>query len=333
MQDPNTLQPVAPIQESRPWGKVVTIAASFLVVLGLLAAGWWWQGREDPFAEMSGKIFLTLSPKDGSVPVNIYAYSITENNLVPVADDGAMRLTGKVSPDGTKFAWVAPDSSGTLQLFVRDIASQVTEQVTFGTSTQRRLPTWSPGQTRILSNSLREGADRKRPGSWMILITDLSGSEYELVSGLQPLWSPEGNEIVMLREDGIYSYMVKTQELLRTMGLGQGQLFDIGEKIGLSPDGTLFALSKNSSNEVVIFDVTSWSPFTIKLRHTISGGTNSPFWPVFSPDGKYMVVQWMDDADINRVWLSAYDTTEFKSKNLVDLSAFDSQAAFVTDWR
>ena len=58
------------------------------------------------------------------------------------------------------------------------------------------------------------------------------------------------------------------------------------------------------------------------------------FWPVFSPDGRYLIVQEVDSVTgLDSPHLTAYDLSNDYKKEILDLSDFDQGKMFLTDWK
>ena len=100
-----------------------------------------------------------------------------------------------LSPDGRRLAWVS-DRSGRQEIWLRDLESDSTKQITFEGATQ---PAWSPVEDRLACTTFRSGAS-SNGDIWLV---DLNGGAKALTRGPAmdgfPSWSKEGDELVYTR--------------------------------------------------------------------------------------------------------------------------------------
>jgi len=113
-------------------------------------------------------------------------------------------------------------------------------------------------------------------------------------------------------------------------------------KLTVSRDGTMLAFT--DMWEVTVFEIVSWEPFQFRLspkRFVVPQQANA-FWPVISPDSKYLITQEVakDRDGLDTSYLRVYNLETFKSINksiksvkLFDLDAYNHNVIFVTDWR
>jgi hypothetical protein len=159
-----------------------------------------------------------------------------------------------------------------------------------------------------------------------------SGTARFLTKGVNPVFLPDGN-LVVLKNDGIY--YVKTQ------GNAETNIFPFSAPVGtnvkfdVSRDGKNIALSLADHNELVLIPVTSWAPFE---RGEMTSIPTSSFWPVFSPGGDFLAMQvfdWSDETPeripMNQR-LMIFSLRDREWLNSVDLTPYDQNMLFITDW-
>ena len=105
-----------------------------------------------------------------------------------------------------------------------------------------------------------------------------------------------------------------------------------------------FALSRNRNmlvwtnfpNEVLVFKL-NWNPFNYFLYQKISTGA---FWPVFSPDGRYLALQEAKGGEFGTSptpptngRIVVYDLETLEWEELIDLHAYKQTHMWMTDWQ
>ncbi|MEK7178915.1 MAG: hypothetical protein AAB727_01525 [Patescibacteria group bacterium] len=318
--------------------------------------------QEDPFENLKGKIYMTLAPKDDNA-TNLYVLNVDSKRIEPLFDfygeedfgDLFVGVTSKFSPLGDEFAYMAAPIDrdpkkispiGTfLGLFVFNTETRTWQGVSKSSLHNKRLPQWSPKGTEIVFNGREQGigsfsADNLE--GWGIYVTDLNGNERRVTSGAYPHWSPAGDALIFLRDDGLYVYNFLSKRNIKVYSLSEEHV-KINTKLGVSGDGSLLALSNPNTADVSVFKIISWNPFQMQLikrlsERTPDGSVTDFYWPVFSPDNRYLALQATERDVASRAFpknprIVVYELSDFKQKVIGSLGGFNFDLAFTTDWR
>jgi Tol biopolymer transport system component len=291
------------------------------------------QGADAP----SGTIYLSLAPKDAEGnpgKVGIYTYQIGTGDLsLIIGSDVADNLTPTLSPDGTMIAFTQVDATDEVDILYGDsgLAKLVSIPLPEGTEVARN-PVWSPDGTKIAFTSRLDG-DGSEMGldDWRVHVFDTTtGSIAEVARGTNPLYLPDGS-LLVLRNEGIVRYADDgSNSVVIPMFSGKAAA---NMKIDISQDGTQIALAAPEESRVYVSKVSSWSPFQATTR-----AIDTPaFWPVFSPDGKYLTMEvftWGEGRTVENYYLATYSLTDNTWLDAsFDLSPFYQEALFITEWR
>ncbi len=310
----------------------------------------------NPFKDLKGKLYVTLASEAGDrngqdfADTDEYVIDIQSGKLSKaIPGDDTVKITSKVSPDGTTLAYTAsPYDAGApenfffpvteeSQFYLYNFSTKEKSQLTSEKSLGKRLPEWSPDERKIAFNSrIREKIDTSNPDNWQVRVTDLNGNIETIATGMQPLWSPEGRFILYVSSQGLNLYEVETGESEVVHGLG-GAAITRQMKFDLSDDGAKFAWSDSKLARITLFEITSWVPFNMNTIETIDSSVPiGVFWPIFSPDNRYIVFQKADynleTEELSNPWLRVYDTKSKQQMDLFDLNGFRFDANWLNDW-
>lgn len=342
-------------QEQRALTPAMLWAVGFGVVALLTAAAVYYYVPErtpDPFATLSGTLYLSTAPADNGAS-NVYTFDIGSEELQKETDDSLFRQTPAMSPNGERLAYVAsplePDSGfqfpflETLQIYTRDLnaGASTYQKLTHATgSNVKRLPEWSPSGDRIAFTA-RPKETRDGPFSsldtWHTYIADTAdGSVIDLGNGTYPQWSPDGKHVLVLTATEL--------RLVNTDGSGRSRTAltfpdtdwraSTAMPLDVSAGGDRFVWSdpRREGGATVLYSILSWDPFRVLEEKVIP---EFLMWPTFSPDGRYIAGIGYENgtgqqAETPR--LVVYDTVADERRMLMDLSDFNSDITFLSDW-
>jgi|GEM_PF-2277615 len=308
-------------------------------------------------ADISGRIFISARLEelhdDDSVPINFYYVDVSEetsdafvqieyplnNSFIDFKSklDGtdALTLTTKqVSDDFYMRGIFEYDSINDAYKEIIDTKERVIRQISWSEPTQRIAYAYQ--------ENIYDYDDLLDSTQWNIVILDPATKKEEIIgTGQYPVWSPDGTQIMYVDEKGLHVYDIDTKSEQMVPGVDvsvSGYPVNGSVMLGISPDGNYMAWSNPSRNLIAIFQVVTWGEeVVIREVGRIQSEISEYFWPVFSPDSKFYVVQAIDNPqDINELRTnpryeirSVLDRSVIKS---VDLSEFYFMQAFTDDW-
>lgn len=212
-------------------------------------------------------------------------------------------------------------------------------------STGERYLDWSP-TAKLLAFSRTtdkhiEKVDNIQIQNWETVVLDPEKEEIvkTIADATQPQWSPDGTTLIYLKEDGLYATTLADGEEVKIVGIDTdaGGKFLVNTMIEVSPDGTHLVWTIPGRGVVIMYEIESWAPFTLKELGRIEQGDTQFFWPAFSPDGNYYVVEAISEpaapgAGRTNPRLEVRPTL---GKNIIytrSLSAFDFNNLFIDSW-
>lgn len=299
---------------------------------------------QNPPFDLSGGLYLTLTPKGQSTPLQSYVYDLKERTLKEFPLGEGENITTKISPDGTALAFAkARPQDDYMQLFLSDTRTGKLRQLTDDTVTFKREPTWSAqnDQLAYITAELPEGEERDPhlPESWNIYVTDLEGNTRFITEGYNPLFSPNGDALLLLKNDGLYLYALdEDNSAPQKVWPVLNELANSHMKLTLShdPDKTVLAWTNHHASpdgELILFNVNSWEPFEMRLVHRIK---RSAIFTAFSPDFQYLAVEVADPVPNEtgrNLHIAIYDLETLSTEYLLDLNEFNGDFMWLTDWR
>ncbi len=290
-----------------------------------------------------GTLYVTLAAPDSS-KTNLYAYNVKTKELGTFFVQNAItKLTSHISPDGQKMAYMQsaelmlPGSKtphDILQLFVADMATKQTTQVTSSETLAKRNPDWSPDGTNILftARDLSIKDTSSVPEDWGVYTTDLSGKESLIVKGSYPKWSPDGTKLLFFRNDGLYLYDVSQSGEEALTKVWGGDVF-LSMKLALNHSRDVVVWTNPTGKEAFFFSI-DWAGKKVQFIKSLE---TYALWAAFSPDDRYVAFQevetWGENPTNPSLVAYRWEDKIPARIEIVDLSQFNQLAMFLTDWR
>lgn len=216
----------------------------------------------------------------------------------------------------------------------------------------RHLPRWSNNGNYYLYSGQEENiGDVDDIGSWKIYVGDIaSGEPRYFADGYGAVWVLDDQYIMYMTEEGLVSkrfepgtsdYSRITENVL--IQDPSGLRFSRANQLGVGLDGEYLAVSFPSAREsgesrVGIYRIAEVDGLVqIHLASFVVLRNELPFWPLFSPGGRYLSLQIkrLDTESIALLGETAiviYDLLEREFIQQVGLDTFHFDYLFNTDW-
>jgi len=315
----------------------VALGTVAFVIIILVTYYFYTTSRQETPA-ITGQMLLTLRTKGDNHVTSLFTLDAQTGDLRARPHNGFMKMTEHVAPSGGQIAFTAMrlsdlDDTPTPMQVYRQSLDGTEVQVTKSNTFYKRNPEWSPDGTKIAFMARpHAGGNATFENNWNIYVTDLSGNEVEVGEGMMPQWFPDGKRLLALGTDGLYVHDLETATATKVWALEGGEsLFNM--KIDLSKDGSQIAWTLPGAGKVYVFAVDSTESFSGHITHTIDAHA---FWAIFSEDGEKLALQEVNVADFEnnpQSRVTVYDLATLDATVIKDLTAYDQEQMFITDWR
>jgi len=292
-----------------------------------------------------GTLFLSLKPGENNAVESVYMYNLVDGKLRFVSDKNNINTGGQGLPSGIAVtSSLALDQRGTerdnifqlYQINLKNISEhkQITKSPTF----LKRHPELSPDGKKVAFMARKELGNNQKSSisDWSVFVSDMDGNEKLIGTGaVYPQWSPDSSKLVILKSDGIYLYDFNKQEeeaWTKIWKMQKGVAY-LGMSLDVSRDGSMLAWSVPNNRQTILMKITSWDPLKIEIYKTIENTLG--FWPVFSPEEKYLAIIAADrdeKGNITKPNLRIYNLETFESQDVLDLGSFYTTTMTLTDW-
>jgi len=299
--------------------------------------------------ELTGKVHIT-SRLTGDSGKDSFIFDTEDYEFKKFLNlDSAFVGLVKISPNGEKAVFHKKENTDDpSQIYTKDLSSGEIKQITDNQIYSKQGFDWSSDGQKIVYTGIRadriqtvEQGDLYFPEVWEIYITDLEGNNQFITYGYFPMFSPDGEHLLYLKNNGLHLVNLESGESSNIWSL----LAMIGENLsshsrsmhlGLSQDKRMLAWSRvDAGNEqVTLIKIVSWEPFSAELTGQIPV---QGFWPVFSPDNRYLAIEEVDDLnEEGRNFINPrlvfYDLETFNREATLDLGRYDQMFLWITDW-
>lgn len=175
--------------------------------------------------------------------------------------------------------------------------------------------------------------------NWEVVISNIKTDEVvKIIPGAnQPKWSADSSTLLVLKADGLHTYQVATGIEMKVIDTGTGDQVLATSMIDVSPDGKYLVWTTAKAGVIVMHEIESWDPFVVKEIGRINEQGSEYYWPQFSPDNKYYVVQAIDavkEGETDRT-NPRFEIRSVLSRTVlrtIPISDFDFNAYFTDTW-
>lgn len=235
---------------------------------------------------------------------DVYRVHPDGSGMEQLTDHAAFDDQGALSPDGKTLAFVSTRGGGTADIWLMDMATKKTRNLTANRSGNFR-PAWSPDGQWIAFSSDRNSRPAAFPGSWEqmqstgIYVVRVDGSGLRRltrdggVAG-SPSWTRDGKQVVFYETDEVGAYMAKggtSRTELSVVTVATGEITPITgwNETKLSPtplSGRRFSYIGRGADSTSGLEIYTQGARTVKT--IVRGTVRNPSW---APDESQVVFQ------------------------------------------
>lgn len=334
----------SPVSSAHPKGLFIVIVVG--IILTSIVGGYYLSMQQDipvvtipnPVIEDNwnpeGTILLTLAPSEGN-SMGIFEYNVSENTLVPMyVPENGSALTGKFVTDVHSGILASKyELNGSVQIIRIEDGNE--EKLTNSSTQIKRHPSWSvPYESVIYAaqpETRKQGESLEPPEKFSVYSQEKDGTERRITIGALPALTPDGKNVVVLRNDGLYKADLEGGSSEKIWGLEFGEA-SLTRHFSISSTGKYIAWVHPDGKKIHVMEVTSWSPFVGEVTYSIDVYAS---WPVFSQNEKYLAFEEFDwvGAVTSKPRLVLIDLETFERRVVQNLDEFDITRMFVTDWK
>lgn len=277
--------------------------------------------------DLKGTVYLSLKEKEESRTKDIqgiFSFDLAKKEFKEehFVEEQPI-LGGEMDPKGEKML-VTMSFPGQIQIMDKN---KNIEKVTVSESFKKEA-VWSSDGSKIAFMSEKENSTAFDINSWNIVVSDLNGNEEKISTGAHPFFSPNGEKILFLKENGLNLIDIKTKEEENVLNFEADPTF----QLDLSLDKDRLVFSDSLDGTINIFKINSWDNFKLEKTQEIEIPYSSISWPKFSPyDNKYLIYEeFFEDGTIK---IAAFDIENSQRYPILDLTAYEHNHMWINDWR
>ncbi|MCK4386523.1 MAG: hypothetical protein KAV41_00345 [Candidatus Pacebacteria bacterium] len=280
-------------------------------------------------SNLKGKLYLTLSPID-STEFGIFSYNFaTEKMEKLLSEEGKAVISGQISPGG-KYITVSNGNQIYL-LETEDLSRGL--QLTNDEIQRKTEPVWGISKDVIVYYSAQKDIKTamNRPNNWQIYSIDEGGEEIFITDGIHPHITHDNQFLIFLKNDGVYALDLDKDTPVKIWEMATGKAIT-NMHINISPFDQLIAWSSPKEGKVFLMKADYGKGFF--KGEIIKEIDAHAFWPTFSPDGRYLMLEEVDWGDENlNPRLVVYDLKNYRKTVVLDLTDYKQGSIQLTDWK
>ncbi len=295
---------------------------------------------KDEVSSLEGEIYLTLAPMTGERPIlGVYSYDLSTKEMKAYFEheDEVDNMMASFSSEFDTMTFVRRYSDYSSQVLVLQNKELIEVSPRYGLF--ERNPKISPDKTKVVywyfesSENPLGAADV--PEENFIVMSELVNNPYLIERikgrGAFPTFTPDGEHLVFLKNDGLYTRNLFTDEENLALELELDLEGTHGEsptwlsfRYNISPDGKNLVVTDSMNAHMYLYRIDSWSPFIYeKVLDEVF--VQTPMWPVFSPCSNYFVMQ-------TGLEISIFNLEGSKLETVLTLDEYYPDSVWVTDW-
>ncbi len=300
-----------------------------------------------PQQQILGTLYFSLFPDNTATPLGIYSYKFASGRLnrvlvdpSTVAVDYSVRLSPSFSDDESMMVFAGKKrTEPALQIYTASPDGTKIRQITNSPEVFKREPIISPSKSLIAYIAQKENSEggeaTEFPEGWTVFLTNFSGKSVKVSDGVNPLFSPDGTKLLVLKNDGLYVFDIKDPLNPKEIGLVVKTIDGRASqtmKLSLSRDRNMLAWSSPGKKNVVISKINSWEKFSITPIKVLKV---KAYWTVFSPDGKLLGLQEIrvsEKTGNEYVVISVYDIANSFSTDIIKLNKYTNEYLWFGGW-
>lgn len=295
----------------------------------------------EPF-DLVGELYLTLSPVTSDLPfLDIYTLDLpTRETKIFLNEDEEVldNLTPSFSYDEGKMAFVRRYDDYTSQVMVFDVDSEEMIEISPRYGFLEMNPVISPDESEVAywfyENSEERFGQAQTPEDNHVVTAEI-GDPYLIErvkgSGAYPVYSPSGDHLMYLKNDGLYILDLNsdTESLALELdidldGTHGGYPAWLAWRFNISADGDMLVVTDSIDSYVYLYKINSWENFDYEEVFS-DMFVEGPIWPVFSPCGNYLAMQMGVD-------IGVFDLNSHEMERVFDLEDYYPDSIWLSDW-